>query len=60
VGGGGNFVTNGIDPSPVMLRAGLGLVMYPTANLEIVARYDLEARQDFLNQTASLKLRLPF
>jgi len=34
--------------------------MYPTANLEIVARYDLEARQDFLNQTASLKLRLPF
>lgn len=60
VGGGASFATNGIDQSPLLLRAGLGLEMNPSSNLEIVTRYDLEARDDFMNHTASVKLRMPF
>jgi outer membrane autotransporter protein len=61
VDGGGNFVTDGIDPSPFMLRAGLGVELTPWTNgLAIVARYEVEAREDFTNQTVSMKLRKSF
>ncbi|MFH1215003.1 MAG: autotransporter outer membrane beta-barrel domain-containing protein [Pseudomonadota bacterium] len=58
--GGSSFKTTGIDPNPLLFRGGLGLNMTPTGNIEVTLRYDLEAREDFIDQTASLKLRMPF
>jgi uncharacterized protein with beta-barrel porin domain len=60
VGGGAAFTTKGLDPSPWIYRAGLGLEMYCAHNMEVVARYDLEGREDYLNHTASVKLQLSF
>lgn len=60
VAGGASFSTKGIDPSPWLVRGGLGLVMTTDAKLEISARYDIEVRDNFDNQTGSLKLRVPF
>lgn len=60
VGGGASFTTKGIDPSPWLVRGGLGLVMTTDAKLEISARYDIEVRDNFDNQTGSVKLRVPF
>lgn len=57
---GASFTTRGIDPSPWLLRAGLGYVRAMKNGMEITARYDGEYREDFLVQTASVKLRLPF
>lgn len=57
---GAAFVTNGIDPSPWIGRGGVGLVHYLQNGTEITARYDLETREDFTNQTASVKLRWTF
>ncbi len=59
-GGGAAFTTQGLDPSAVLVRGGAGLVVTNSSALEITARYDFEVRQDFDNQTASLKFRLPF
>jgi len=61
VGGGAAFATQGIDPSPWLARGGLGLVYTTSKALEITARYDIETRSSgFDNQTASVKLRMPF
>lgn len=60
VGGGAAFVTNGIDPSPWITTAGLGLAYRMSDAAEVSAQYDAEHRSDFLNQTASLKLRWSF
>jgi outer membrane autotransporter protein len=59
VGGGASFVTRGMDPSPWIGRGGLG-VTSQFNGVEVTVRYDLEGRQDFTDQTASLKLRAPF
>ncbi|QID18004.1 autotransporter domain-containing protein [Nitrogeniibacter mangrovi] len=54
------FVTRGVDPSPWRVRGGVGAV-YETANgTRITGRYDAEYREDFLNQTASVKVRWLF
>lgn len=60
VGGGATFTTNGISPSPLVGRAGLGLATQIENGTEFVVGYDLEGRNSFLNQTGSLKVRLPF
>ena len=60
VGGGGAFVTDGIDPSPWLVRAGAGVVMKTSNALELSAGYNVEARSDLVNQTASVKVRVPF
>lgn len=60
VGGGGAFVTDGIDPSPWLVRAGAGVVMKTSNALELSAGYNAEARSDLVNQTASVKVRVPF
>lgn len=61
VGGGGTFVTNGIDKDPLMLNAGAGIVLDQFHGVEVSAKYDIEARtSDYTNQTASIKLRMPF
>ncbi|MBU3825671.1 MAG: autotransporter domain-containing protein [Candidatus Oceanisphaera merdipullorum] len=54
------FTTEGIDPSPLLLRSGLDLSHQVTDALEVSARYDVEHRSDFLNQTASVKVRWAF
>lgn len=57
---GASFVTYGIDPSPWVGHAGLGLTHTMVNGAEVTARYDAEFRQDFLNQTASVKVRWAF
>ncbi|MBI3431285.1 MAG: autotransporter domain-containing protein [Hydrogenophilales bacterium] len=57
---GASFVTYGIDPSPWIGRAGLGIVHTLQSGMEVSARYDGEAREGFTNQTASLKARWAF
>lgn len=54
------FVTYGNRPSPVLYRGGLGAVMKLKPGFELTARYDLEHREGFLNQTASANLRWLF
>jgi len=54
------FTTRGLDPSPWLLKAGLGIVKTTVSGMEIAARYDAEQRTGFLNQTASVKLRWAF
>ncbi|MDO9283045.1 MAG: autotransporter domain-containing protein [Methylotenera sp.] len=55
-----SFTTKGLDPSPWLMRGGLGIVSKATETVEISARYDIEARKDFDNQTASMKVRWAF
>ena len=55
-----SFVTYGLDPSPWLMRGGIGIVGKMTETVEVSARYDIEARKDFDNQTASVKLRWAF
>jgi outer membrane autotransporter protein len=57
---GASFVTYGLDPSPWILRAGLGLTYLANDRTEVTARYDAEMRDDFNNQTASVKVRWTF
>ncbi len=54
------FATRGIDPSPWLVRGGLGIVGQATETLELSLRYDFEVRNDFDNQTASVKARWAF
>ena len=59
-GGGAAFTTEGIDPSPWLARAGVGATMSLNGMTELTASYDLEGREDFLNQTASVNMRWRF
>ena len=59
-GGGAAFTTNGVKPSPVLVRGGLGLALKPSKGVEITARYDIEARTAFTGQTVSVKARMAF
>lgn len=54
------FTTVGLDPSPWLARGGFGVVGKVTETMEISARYDFEVRENFDNQTASVKFRLKF
>jgi outer membrane autotransporter protein len=60
VGGGAAFRTEGMEPSPWLMRGGLGVVVNNANGLEVSTSYDIEARKGFTNQTASIKFRLPF
>jgi outer membrane autotransporter protein len=60
VGGGAAFSTPGLDPSPWLVQAGLGVVTTLKAGMDLSIRYDFEGREDFKNQTASAKLRWMF
>ncbi|MES2013578.1 MAG: autotransporter domain-containing protein [Pseudomonadota bacterium] len=55
-----SFTTKGIDPSSWLARGGLGLVGKVTESLELSARYDFEVRDNYDNQTASVKARWSF
>ncbi|MBM7063421.1 autotransporter domain-containing protein [Pseudomonas sp. UL073] len=54
------FTTRGLDPSPWLGRAGLGLTHELSDGTEVSLRYDAESRSDFLNQGASIKARWAF
>ncbi|MDE1901197.1 MAG: autotransporter domain-containing protein [Alphaproteobacteria bacterium] len=60
VGGGPAFTTDGLTPSPWVVRTGLGLTYKPDDSYDMTLRYDREDRGGFDSQTASLKLRVPF
>lgn len=61
VGGGPAFVTQGIKPSAWIERGGIGLIKTTANGMEFTARYDAEKRTSgFLNQTASIRFRMPF
>ncbi|MGO4327128.1 autotransporter domain-containing protein [Cupriavidus sp. 2TAF22] len=60
VGGGAQFVTRGMSPARWLARGGLGFVVTNSKAMEVSVRYDAEVRDRFTNQTASVKLRLPF
>lgn len=57
---GAAFQTKGLDPSPWLLRGGLGVSSTTQSGMEVSARYDAEYRDSFLNQTLSAKLRWAF
>jgi outer membrane autotransporter protein len=57
---GAAFTTYGLNPSPWLLRGGVGVVRMAANGLEVSARYDAEYRENFLNQTASVKFRWLF
>jgi uncharacterized protein with beta-barrel porin domain len=59
-GGGGVFTTDGIDPSPWIFTGGLGLEMFTGDSIEVVARYDFEGREDYVNHAVSVKFQMPF
>ncbi|MBU6498934.1 MAG: autotransporter outer membrane beta-barrel domain-containing protein, partial [Rhodospirillales bacterium] len=57
---GSAFVTRGLKASPWLARGGVGLVGRTGNGVELTARYDVELRDGFSNQTASVRMRLPF
>lgn len=57
---GAAFTTYGLNRSPWLLHGGVGVVRTADNGVEISARYDAEYRENFLNQTASVKFRWLF
>jgi len=54
------FTTRGLNPDAWSYRGGLGVVGNVSETLEVTARYDFELKEDFDNQTASVKVRWAF
>ncbi|SAK51761.1 outer membrane autotransporter [Caballeronia hypogeia] len=59
-GGGPAFATEGVSPSHLVARGGAGVAYHGAKGLEVVGRYDVQARSKFTNQTVSLKIRKSF
>ncbi|QRV22602.1 autotransporter domain-containing protein [Marinomonas foliarum] len=59
-GGGASFITEGLDLSPWVVSAGIGVNYALDDATEITVRYDLEGRSDFLSQTATAKFTWMF
>lgn len=61
VGGGNSFVTYGLNVSPWLYSAGVGLVAFEKDAMEVGVRYDLQASPTgFLNQIASIRFMMKF
>lgn len=54
------FVTQGLDPSPWLGLAGMGLNYRVSDSTELSANYDAAYREDFLSHSASLTARWAF
>jgi outer membrane autotransporter protein len=59
-GGGPQFTTRGLDLAPWIARGGVGLVVSNSKAMELALRYDFEARESYINNTASLRFQMPF
>jgi outer membrane autotransporter protein len=57
---GASFSARGVNPSSWLVRGGLGYVMSSSSAMQVTARYDIDARDGFTNQTVSLKVMKPF
>ncbi|MFT6916772.1 MAG: outer membrane autotransporter protein [Motiliproteus sp.] len=55
-----SFVTQGLNSSPWLMRTGVGIEKKVSETVKISVNYDLEAREDFDNKTASVKVRWMF
>jgi outer membrane autotransporter protein len=54
------FETRGIRPEPWVGSAGAGVVYKMKDSLEVHARYDVDYRESFINQTPSMNIRWTF
>lgn len=54
------FTTYGIDPSPWIANAGVGVVHTTESGVDVSVNYDAEYRSDYLSHSASFKLRWAF
>ncbi|NMQ26742.1 autotransporter outer membrane beta-barrel domain-containing protein [Candidatus Accumulibacter phosphatis] len=59
-GGGAQFTTRGLDLAPWIARGGVGLVVSNSKAIELALRYDFEARESYINNTASVRFQMPF
>ena len=60
-GGGASFATNGLQVSPWLYNAGIGIVGQIDKGYELTVRYDVQATTSgYVNQMASAKLRILF
>jgi autotransporter family porin len=59
-GGGAQFTTDGIEPDEWVYNAGLGAKYSLENGTEITASYDVNARQDFTDQSVSANFRMLF
>ena len=55
-----SFKTTGIDPSGWLVRGGLGLVFGEEDAMQFSLNYDFKVRDDFMNNSISLKFNMPF
>lgn len=50
----------GMRRSPLLLRGGVGMNLTRVGKTQVALRYDVELRESFVNQTASVNVRVPF
>lgn len=53
---GAEFVTQGLNQSPWLMRAGVGFVHKNSHGIDVMVRYDADYRSRYLNHSASLKV----
>jgi len=53
-GGGGSFETRGFDPANHSLIAGVGVTFTSKDNFELIGRYDMESKADYIDHSAQL------
>ncbi|MDD9302467.1 MAG: autotransporter outer membrane beta-barrel domain-containing protein [Desulfobacter sp.] len=59
-GGGPSFVVTGNSPDEKVYQGGLGYELTCFRGMELLARYRVESRKHFFNQTGSINFRFPF
>ena len=60
-GGGNSFMTQGLNGTPWLYSAGVGIVGYDKDGVELSARYDVQASPTgFLNQMASVRVSMRY
>jgi autotransporter family porin len=60
VGGGANFTTEGIEPDELVYNAGVGTKYSLENGTEITASYNIDARQDYTDQSLSANFRFMY
>jgi autotransporter-associated beta strand protein len=57
---GQSFTTTGIDHSPWLIDAGIGYTYQASSGMQAILRYDVDGRDGYVNQTASVKASWTF